>query len=973
MFLLVLPGGLFYPYAMVWNIIIAICLGVAILSYLTTGWLRDFLLNRRVFDVPTERSNHTQPIPKGGGLAIIGAIIAGHLALSVFGITWLQPYWPVFVSALFLASISWWDDLKGLPVLWRLTAHIAVVTATLALMPEHILVFQGILPVWADKLAVGLLWVWFINLYNFMDGIDGITASETLALCAGIALVGWMMDINSVVLSSLIIAAAIIGFLPWNWHPAKLFMGDTGSISLGFLVGWLLIEIAMTGYWVVALILPAYYLADSGITLLKRLSEGKKIWQAHSEHYYQYAVRQGRPHHHVVMGVSACNIILISIALLSTIHIAPFWVFLLLGIIAAVSMLYWLRNAQLVTLPVKKAYIAALHDAVMAGISFVLALYLRFDMEGFHKTEPYLVPGVILFMLTSAAVFIALRVYRRSWRYVSVQDLSAIAQAVTLSILIFIPIMFIYNRLEGMPRSAILINWLVMMVLIGGSRFLYRVVRQRTLTIPETSKISVLLVGANDYTELFLRETVGNRHSDYRVVGLVDDDPAKIGQMIRNIHVYGSVANIESIVEKLRSQDKTPQKIIIAPDMIKGADVRKLVHIADQYGMTVGRLPRLTEFHQTETHHLEMRPIMLEDLLGRPQKVLDRGAMKTLIQGKRVLVTGAGGTIGSELCRQICSYEPSHITLLDHSEHNLYQIEKALEEHYPNISYRALIADICNKSSLTLIWEQEQPQLVFHAAALKHVPMSEQNISTAIHTNIIGTKNIADICIRSHVEEMVIISTDKAVNPTNVMGATKRLAESYIQAIGQSPKSGTTRFATIRFGNVLGSTGSVVPLFKRQLKSGGPLTVTHPDVTRYFMTVREAVELVLQASAMAYNHKNYRGNIFVLDMGEPIYIKDLAEQMIRLAGLIPGQEVTIEYTGMRPGEKLYEELFSEEESPVPTHYEGILLASPREVDLAALNRFIKQCEEAIKLRDEDKSLILLKETLPEFIHYSDKN
>ncbi len=381
-----------------------------------------------------------------------------------------------------------------------------------------------------------------------------------------------------------------------------------------------------------------------------------------------------------------------------------------------------------------------------------------------------------------------------------------------------------------------------------------------------------------------------------------------------------------------------------ASTCIAGATIRKLVDTADGLGMTVARMPRLVEFRDGAAEQLDIRPVAIEDLLGRPQTVLDRDAMRRLIAGRRILVTGAGGTIGSELVTQICGLDPAQITLLDSGEFNLYRIDLEVADAHPDLPRSAVLADVRDRVRLDRIMREARPELVFHAAALKHVPMVELNPFEGVLTNAVGTRNLADACRGAGVAAMVQISTDKAVNPTSVMGASKRIAESYCQALDIGERDGSaraTRFITVRFGNVLGSTGSVVPLFQRQLAAGGPLTVTHPEVMRYFMTVREAVELVLQASVLG-SHGEAAGKLFVLDMGEPVRIIDLARQMIRLAGKRPNIDIEIKVTGLRPGEKLFEEIFHGAEPLLPTACKGILLAAPRAGDAATLGAAIDE-------------------------------
>jgi O-antigen biosynthesis protein WbqV len=386
-------------------------------------------------------------------------------------------------------------------------------------------------------------------------------------------------------------------------------------------------------------------------------------------------------------------------------------------------------------------------------------------------------------------------------------------------------------------------------------------------------------------------------------------------------------------------------------------------------------LPRLTDFQRNlDNPDRALKPIALEDLLGRPQVVLDRDAMARLIRGRRVLITGAGGTIGSELARQIAVLSPGRLVLLDHSEFALYSIEIELQERFPALRPVPVLRDVRDRSQIDEIVAAENPEIVFHAAALKHLPMVEANPIEGVLTNVVGTRNVAESARAFGASLVVMISTDKAVNPASVMGATKRLAESFCQALDlyearrRAPASHGTRYVTVRFGNVLGSTGSVVPLFQRQLAAGGPLTVTDPEITRFFMTVREAVELVLQASALSPESGSVdaRGKIFVLDMGEPVKIVDLAHQMIRLAGMRPGRDITLEFIGLRPGEKLHEELFHPAEPLVSTENPAIRLAAPRTADYAMLVRSIDELGENARARREERVLQLLGRLVPEY-------
>jgi FlaA1/EpsC-like NDP-sugar epimerase len=612
--------------------------------------------------------------------------------------------------------------------------------------------------------------------------------------------------------------------------------------------------------------------------------------------------------------------------------------------------------------------IAAAHDAAMAGLSFMCSVYLRLGEDQLYLAADYLSYGTVFFILICMAVFISMRLYQGLWRYASMRDLVTIVKAVTLSILIFSVVMFQVNRLEGIPRSLLVINWMLLLFMLGGPRFAYRAMKDHTLTwrmlLNETPKIPVLLVGANDNAERFIRELARDVQTPYQVIAIMDNKMNRKGRSIHHIPIYGG--DLPTVVESLDKRNKRPQKIILTDPAVAGDTVRDLLAVADGLNIPLARLPRAGEIRVGLDEKRAVQPIAVEDLLGRPQNVLDRESMRALIEGQTVLVTGAGGTIGGELVHQIAGFGPAKLLLLDASEFNLYRIERELCKHYPHQPMEALLADVRNTAHIEHIFTQTKPSLVFHAAAIKHVPISEFNPEEAMLTNVFGTLNIADACLTHDVKAMVMVSTDKAVNPTNIMGASKRLAETVCQAMSED-RRGKTKYVTVRFGNVLGSTGSVVPLFQEQLEKGGPLTVTHPDVTRYFMTVREAVELVLQSAALGAEMTDRRGYIFVLDMGQPVRILDLATQMIRLAGLKPRHDIEIVFTGLRPGEKLYEELFYDAEHAWKTSHDSIYLASPAQPDGKILQAGLHKLLEACQGRDTKEAIRMLATLVPEYI------
>lgn len=616
-----------------------------------------------------------------------------------------------------------------------------------------------------------------------------------------------------------------------------------------------------------------------------------------------------------------------------------------------------------------RARVAFIHDVIMAAASFPLSVYLRLGDRTLLESQDYLLPGTILFAVTAALVFRFSKMHRGIWRYASLDDLIAITKTVTLAILIFLPLLFLFTRLELFPRSVPFINWFVLMTLLGGPRFAYRVFKdrrtERLLENSEHRRVPVLLVGANDAAETFIRQEARDREASYKIVGVVDDKGTRIGRTIHGVPVLGGLDELEAIVE--RAADPRPQRIVLTHQRMEGAAVRDLLQRCDALGLGMARLPRLAELRSGVEDPLEAQPIAVEDLLGRPQAVLDRDAMRRLIGGQSVLVTGAGGTIGGELTRQIAAFAPARLMLFDSSEFNLYQIDQEIAAAFPGLELPTELGCVRDRARLDSVLARHAPELVFHAAALKHVPMVEHNALEGLLTNTIGSRNVADACRAAGVRMMVQISTDKAVNPSSVMGASKRLAESYAQALDIAARGrGETRFVTVRFGNVLGSTGSVVPLFQKQIAAGGPVTVTHPDVTRYFMSVREAVELVLQASAIGEEDGAACGRIFELEMGEPVRILELARQMIRLAGKRPDKDIAIVFTGLRPGEKLQEELLHASEGLVPTSNPNLRLAEPRTVELPLLQRALDELEEACRAGRQELALAMVRRLVPEF-------
>ena len=611
---------------------------------------------------------------------------------------------------------------------------------------------------------------------------------------------------------------------------------------------------------------------------------------------------------------------------------------------------------------------AFVHDVTMAALAFAISYALKSGGALSMPADVFVAMGY--FVLIAAAVFWITRINRSLWHYVSLADMTAIAGSATLTVFLFLPLYALSPKLSMLPAETLIITWLLLVVFLGGPRMAYRLITDRhRADEADNVKRPVLLIGAGDGSELFLRAIERDPAVDVRVVGIVDEMGNHLRRSIHGVEVLGAMRDIESVVGALERRGDRPQALVITEDGLSPVALRELLDRAERLDLNLSRIPRLTELRSGLNDRVQIKPVAIEDLLGRPEAVLDRDGMAELCRDARVLVTGAGGTIGSELVRQITEFGPSHITLVDNAELHLYQIDMELSERHETLSRTTVMADVRDPDRVREIFAEQRPDLVFHAAAMKHVPMVELNPIEGVLTNVLGTRNVADACVEYGVRAMVLISTDKAVNPTNVMGATKRIAESYCQALDiQTARLGTdaTRFVTVRFGNVLGSTGSVVPLFQRQLDAGGPLTVTHPHVTRYFMTTQEAVELVLQASALGSQADDQSGTIFVLDMGEPIRIQDLARQMIRLAGLRYGRDVEIAFTGLRPGEKLYEEPLHASEELKQTEIRAIHRAAPRTADYALLRRVIDQLTLAASAKDAERTLASVARLVPEY-------
>ena len=606
-------------------------------------------------------------------------------------------------------------------------------------------------------------------------------------------------------------------------------------------------------------------------------------------------------------------------------------------------------------------------DGLLAAGAYLLARWLvgAEDVLGPWWALPWAAAALLL-------AGVPFRLSVQYWRFAGTQDLLALAAASVAAAAVF-PV----GLREGgaaMPGPSFPVaHALALIVLLAAPRLAYRLSQEGRGQ--RQGGAAVLLVGAGEGSDLFLRALAAEAAAPFFVVGLVSTGRAQTGRRINGQPILGGLAELPAVLARLREEGRLPGTLVVTDPALAGSSLAQVMAVAEQEGVRVASAPRLTSLDPAKGAEkgLQLAPVAIEDLLNRPQVRLDREGMARLVQGRRVLVTGAGGSIGSELARQVAALGPARLVLVDSGEFALWQIDLELGEAAPLVPREAVIADVRDEARIRDIFERARPELVFHAAALKHVPLVEANPAEGLLTNALGTRHVADAARAAGATAMVLISTDKAVNPTSVMGASKRLAEMYCQALDiQGRAGGGMRCITVRFGNVLGSTGSVVPLFQRQLARGGPLTVTHPDMQRYFMTVREAVGLVLQASVVGALDASpdflRQGGIFVLDMGEPVKISDLARNMIRLAGLRPDLDIEIRYTGLRPGEKLFEELFHGREPAVPIGHDGLLMATPRTADAAIVGRAIDEIATAARGGNVRLSLALLGRQIPEFAH-----
>jgi FlaA1/EpsC-like NDP-sugar epimerase len=607
----------------------------------------------------------------------------------------------------------------------------------------------------------------------------------------------------------------------------------------------------------------------------------------------------------------------------------------------------------------KNFYIVFILDIILVALAWYIAHLLRFNFAIPANSLILLIRILPFVIFIKILIFFLFDLYHGMWRYTSLTDLIEISKAVTLSSIIIALLSLFANRAAGFSRSVFILDWGLTLFFIAGSRAsirLYFWFKAGEVNIGKNPKAKrLLIIGAGDAGEKICREIHDNVNLGYHVVGFIDDEPLKLNRKIHGIPVLGNRDEIQYFAEETGADE-----LLIAMPSISSKDMRSIVALCKETGIPFKTVPGMGELINGKVTVKAIRDVSYNDLLGREVVNLDEAQIGAFLKEKRVLITGAGGSIGSELCRQVCRYSPEAVILYERAESSLYEIELELRENFEYIRIVPRLADILDIRQVKRVFDEERPHVVFHAAAYKHVPMLELNPWEAMRNNVIGTRNVIEAAREFNVGRFVLVSTDKAVRPINVMGASKRIAELLVQAQNGCGLS-DTRFITVRFGNVVGSVGSVVPLFKRQIEKGGPVTVTHPEITRYFMTIPEACQLILQAGSMGEG-----GEIFILEMGIPIRIVDMAEDLIRLSGFEPNVDINIKYIGLRPGEKLREELITDGEGIVKTAHEKIMVLRGQVCEIEKLNHDIEEIMGFVAKEDGEGIKRKLREILPEY-------
>jgi len=607
---------------------------------------------------------------------------------------------------------------------------------------------------------------------------------------------------------------------------------------------------------------------------------------------------------------------------------------------------------------------------VLFTIALLMAYLVRFDAgwpgEGLQREwfYTYFLPSLPFFLVGKSIIFGRMKLFRGWWQFASIRDVASILIAswiflmvayVTVVVFVYLPQWLERQVAFGYSRGVLVLDFMATVFVVCVARLGVRLYHEEMRPVSSEGVRRVLVVGAGNAGEALLREIYRMRVERYRVIGLVDDDPTKKGTFMHSAPVLGTTDDIKDICE----EEKVDEILIAVPSATQ-KELRRIIEMCRGTKLQFQTLPSMDDLIGGHVTVSQIRQVKIEDLLGREAVDLDSQAVGRLLNNRRVLISGAGGSIGAEMCRQVCMFDPAELILVEQAENGLFEVTNELRRNFPGINLSPVICDIYDRQRVMSVFASYRPEVVVHAAAHKHVPLMEQNACEAVKNNIFGTKNMADASREYGADEFVLISTDKAVNPSSIMGCTKRVAEIYSQALN-GQEGCKTQFKSVRFGNVLGSAGSVVPVFERQIRSGGPVTVTHPEMTRYFMTIPEASQLVLQAAANGQG-----GQIFLLDMGEPVKIVDLARDMITLSGLRVGDDVDIVFTGVRPGEKLFEELRTEGEDLAPTVHPKVKIWKQRAIEWARVQESLEELRSLVNTLDRQQIVAALRKLVSEF-------
>ncbi len=880
-----------------WWLIGGIC--VAISGAVCLAMLRGYFPSP--VNLPSERSLHNVPIPRGGGLGIAAGLLFGWVCIDA-------PVSLVLAIAVVWA-ISAWDDWHGSPPWSRLA---------LQALASCLIVFSSgqLHPIVAIFGLIAL--IWSINLFNFMDGSDGIAAATAVTgglTLAALALAGSSIASSDfVALAAMLVAAAAAGFLVFNLPPARIFMGDGGSTVLGLAIGALSLYGVTHHVWSAAVPLAAFvpFWADTTYTLLRRTLAGNNPLQPHRDHLYQRLVLAGLGHQGVLMWIAGWN--LLSSALAYALRLDQGW--LGLAIVALYALIYivvteWTLRKRPNLLINPRAFLALLYDLAAAAGAWSLLFWARFNfnIDAADFTGRDVARSLAFIIPVHAMVFVGLGLYQGLWRFASLADLRRIVLGAFMAAA-GTAVLFALVRPDSFiwPRFVLVLQPFLLIVLMGGARFAYRSWREHRLYGLAAAKGEPVLVlgagaaGARLVSELAKSET-------WHVVALLDDDHAKIGARVHDTRVVGPIDQAPFVAKRFGAR----HAIIAMPNSNHEAR-RRAVALAAEANLITLTVPSYDQLLSDDSPLAKLRSIELEDLLGRDPITLDTSGIENWLKGKTVLITGAGGSIGTELCNQVARFHPGKLIMVDISEFASHVVREFMITRMPIERLEVYVGDVRDRTRMREIFSAERPAVVFHAAAYKHVPLTESvNAWEAVRNNVLGTMVAAECAREVGSEKFVLVSTDKAVRASSIMGASKRLAELAILSLPPTP----TQFVGVRFGNVLGSNGSVIPKFREQIAAGGPVTVTHADMTRFFMSIPEAAQLVIQAGLMGQPR-----SLYVLNMGEPVRIVELAEELIRLSKG-SANSIAIVYTGLRAGEKMHEELTGDDERFVETEHSKV--------------------------------------------------